>query len=230
MNVVFLGPPGAGKGTQAKLLAERQGWIHLSTGDLLRQEVRAGTPWGRQAEGYMKAGRLVPDEVVLEILRARLPSGRPAPNVVLDGYPRNLLQARELERLWNPEVVVYFDLPEDLLVDRLTARSSCPRCGRVYNRLTHPPQVSGLCDADRTPLEQRPDDRPEAVRTRLEVYHRETQPLLDHYQKKGILRRLPASGSVEEVFRQLSDLLSGMADPPRSRGGPARPSLGEGIL
>ncbi|MCI4373252.1 MAG: nucleoside monophosphate kinase, partial [Thermoplasmata archaeon] len=169
-RIVFLGPPGAGKGTQAAVLAKSLGIPHLSTGDLLRSAVAARSPLGLAAEAHMAAGRLVPDSLVLEILEERVGRNDAARGFLLDGFPRNLAQAEALDRRAPIDVVVAFEIPVDQLLPRLTGRRSCPTCHSVYNVETRPPRVPDRCDLDGTPLVQRPDDRPEAVRIRLEVY------------------------------------------------------------
>jgi adenylate kinase len=202
-RIVFVGPPGAGKGTQAAGLARDLGVPHLSTGDLLRAEVAARSPLGLAAEGHMKAGRLVPDDLVLEILGQRL--GRPdARNgFLLDGFPRNLAQARALERRTPLDVVVAFEIPVDILLDRITRRRTCPTCGTVFNLVTNPPKVADHCDRDGSVLVQRPDDRPEMVKTRLEVYRTETEPLLKYYDRQGLLRPVDARGERADVAARI---------------------------
>ncbi len=205
-HIVLLGPPGAGKGTQAGTLAKELGYAHLSTGDLLRSEVAAGTPLGRAADGYMRAGQLVPDELVLEILRGRLRRPDAEAGFLLDGFPRTLAQAAEIER-WTPiELVISFEIERTQLIARLAGRRICPRCGAVYHLDAHPPREPGRCDRDGTELVQRPDDRPEAIEVRLRVYAEATEPLLGFYRDRGVLRGLDASGSPAEVavrFRRL---------------------------
>jgi adenylate kinase len=198
-RIVFLGPPGAGKGTQAASLARDLGLPHLSTGDLLRAAVAARTPLGLEAEGHMRAGRLVPDDLVLAILGERLAHPDARNGFLLDGFPRNLAQAQALDRHTDLDVAVAFDIPLELLLPRLTDRRSCPTCHTVYNLTTRPPKVPDRCDHDGVVLVHRPDDRPEAVRTRLDVYRTETEPLLRHYELRGILRRVDATGSPEVV-------------------------------
>jgi len=193
-RIVFLGPPGAGKGTQAATLAKALGIPHLSTGDLLRGAVAAKTPLGLAAEEHMRAGRLVPDSLVLEILEERVGRADAGRGFLLDGFPRNLAQAEALDRRTPLDVVVAFELPTEALLPRLTGRRTCPTCGAVYNVVTQPPKTSDRCDVDGTPLVQRPDDRPESVRTRLEVYRSETAPLLQYYATRGILRPIDATG------------------------------------
>jgi|SRR5580658_2859387 adenylate kinase len=198
-RIVFLGPPGAGKGTQAATLAQSLAIPHLSTGDLLRAAVAAKTPLGVAADDHIRAGRLVPDPLVLEILGERLNRPDAAAGFLLDGFPRNLAQAEALDRRTPLDTVVAFELPTDLLLTRLTGRRMCPQCKSVYNVVTQPPKVPDHCDRDGTLLTQRPDDRPEAVGTRLEVYRTETAPLLQYYTGRGILRPIDATGSPEAV-------------------------------
>jgi len=217
-RIVFVGPPGAGKGTQAAALAQELAVAHLSTGDLLRAAVAAGSPLGKAADGHIRAGRLVPDELVLEILGERLHRPDALRGFILDGFPRNLAQAEALGRLTALEVVVSFELDPSALVARLEGRRLCPTCGSVYNVATQPPRVAGRCDRDGTELTQRPDDRPEAVRVRLDVYRRQTEPLLAHYRAAGLLRSLDASGSPAAVLDRLRGLV-GAAPPARSPAG-----------
>lgn len=198
-RIVFLGPPGAGKGTQAATLARSLSIPHLSTGDLLRGAVAAKTPLGLSAEGHIRAGRLVPDSLVLEILGERLARPDAGGGFLLDGFPRNLAQAEALAQRAPLDVVVAFELPMDLLMTRLTGRRTCPKCNTVYNVVTQPPRVTDRCDLDGTPLVQRADDRPEAVGTRLQVYRTETEPLFRYYTTQGILRPIDATGTPAEV-------------------------------
>ena len=204
---VFLGPPGAGKGTQAARAARETGLAHLSTGDMLRAAVAARTPLGLEARTHMDAGRLVPDDLVLRILSERLAASDARAGFILDGYPRNRAQAEQLEDITPVDRVIAFELPAALLVERLSGRRVCPSCHTVYNVVTNPPRVDGRCDRDGTELFQRPDDHPDAVRTRLAVYAEQTAPLFDHYRRRGILRELDATGTPDEVARRLVPLL-----------------------
>ena len=207
-RVVFLGPPGAGKGTQAAKIARELGVPHLSTGDILRAAVAAKTPLGLAAESHMRSGGLVPDDLVLQILHERL--GEPDAKVgyLLDGFPRNLAQAEALGKFSTVERVVSLDISPDLLVDRLSQRRICPKCQSVYNLATKPPKVPGKCDNDGADLVHRPDDRPEAIMTRLKVYAEQTAPLLDYYRKRQLLRGVDASGAPDEVAARIRRALA----------------------
>jgi len=206
-RVVFLGPPGAGKGTQAAQLAHELGVPHLSTGDLLRSAVAARTPLGLEADGHMRAGRLVPDDLVLKILRERLEQPDAKAGYLLDGFPRNLAQAEALGKFAELDRVVSFDIVPELLVRRLSDRRVCPTCQSVYNLSSKPPKVPDRCDADGSSLVQRPDDRPEAVTTRLKVYAEQTAPLLEYYRTRRLLRPIDASGTPDEVTERVRQAL-----------------------
>jgi adenylate kinase len=206
-RIVLLGPPGAGKGTQAKELAAHLGIPHLSTGEMLREAVRAKTSLGVEADVHMRAGRLVPDDLVLRILKERLARSDAGAGFVLDGYPRNVPQAKELEQFARVDRVISFDIPEGVLVERLTQRWNCPTCGTVYNLATRPPKKAGVCDHDGVALVQRTDDRSEAVRTRLAVYEEQTAPLLEYYRVREALTPIDATGTPEQVGRRLRNAL-----------------------
>ncbi len=206
-RIVFVGPPGSGKGTQAAILAKAQGLAHLSTGDLLREAVAAGTPRGQQARSYMEAGRLVPDDLVLQILSERIAAPDAQHGFVLDGYPRNLAQAEALARITPLDAVIAFELSFPELEARLSGRRVCPVCHTVYNIVTKPPATPGVCDREGANLVQRPDDQPAAIRTRLSVYAEETAPLLRYYQDRRLLRTLDARGSAPDVAARLARLL-----------------------
>ena len=206
-RLVFLGPPGAGKGTQAATVARELGLAHLSTGDLLRAAVAAGSELGRAADGHMRAGRLVPDDLVLELLRERLRQPDAARGFILDGFPRTLAQATALERLTPLDMVVSFEVDPKALVERLAGRRTCARCGAVYHLVFNPSREPGKCDRDGGKLVQRPDDRPEAVEVRLKVYAQQTAPLLDHYRAQRLLRPLDASDSPTAVAGRLRRLV-----------------------
>ena len=211
-RVVLLGPPGSGKGTQADEIARTLGIPHLSTGELLRAAVRARSPLGQEADGYIRAGQLVPDTVVLAVLVDRLSEPDCRRGFLLDGFPRNVAQAESLDRIAPIDRVLSFEIPEQALLTRLTERLFCPKCGAVYNRRTRPPRATGRCDNDGEPLAQRSDDTETAARTRLDVYRSETAPLLAFYQRRHVLSPVDASGSPDEVASRIRRLL-GQPDP-----------------
>lgn len=209
MRLVLLGAPGSGKGTQAQRLQARHGVPQVSTGDLLREAVAAGTPLGRAAKAVMDAGQLVADETMLGIIRERLARPDAARGFILDGFPRTLPQADGLalllQELRQPlDAVVLLEVNPDALTRRLTGRRSCRQCGRVFHLETNPPRADDRCANDAPhDLFQRDDDREETIRARLEVYRERTQPLVEHYQRQGLLRRIEADGSLDEVQTRL---------------------------
>ena len=197
MNVIFLGPPGAGKGTQAQIVCKKFGIPQISTGDMLRASIAAGTETGLKAKGYMDAGQLVPDEVVIEIVRERLTQPDCLKGFLLDGFPRTVEQAQALASFAKIDVVINIDVSDETLVKRLSGRRVCPLCGAPY----HVDRLNGAtkCEADGTMLIQRDDDKPQTVQNRLTVYHRKTAPLIDYYEKVGILRTVDGSAGLENV-------------------------------
>jgi adenylate kinase len=211
MVVILLGPPGVGKGTQGVLLAEGCGLRHLSTGDLLRKHRKDGTPLGRQAQGYMDRGELVPDALVLEMVRDVLASLTPAEGVVFDGFPRTDAQARSLDDVLaasgrRVDRVVVLGADDEVIVERLGGRRSCPACGSVYNVFTNPPRQEGRCGRCGAALVHRPDDQPETIRKRLQVYREETAPLIRYYERStATLLRVNGEGSPEEVQDEIRD-------------------------
>lgn len=204
-KIVFLGPPGAGKGTQAVRLAQELGVPHLATGDLLRAEVQNQTELGLQAQSYMERGELVPDELVVAMIRGRLEK---ATGFVLDGFPRNLNQARLLAAVTKVERAVHLELAREALINRLSARRVCGSCGRVYNLLSSPPKRNNACDVCGSVLTQRSDDKPEVIGHRVDVYSREIGPVLDFYQQQSVLREIGAGGSAEQVYRAVRRTLN----------------------
>jgi adenylate kinase len=211
--LIFLGPPGSGKGTQAVLLAERLGIPHISTGDILREQVAAGTELGRRVQAIMSRGDLVPDELVNEIMEQRLAQPDCARGCILDGYPRTTAQAEflagVLEQRGLRPVVVNLTVDYNVIVARITARRQCPACGASYNLITNPPREDERCDRDGTPLVTRADDTEPVIRQRLEAYERQTLPLLDYYRRKAA-RFFEVSGdqgAPEEIVQRILALL-----------------------
>ena len=208
MRIVLLGAPGSGKGTQAKKLVADYGYPQVSTGDLLRDAVARGTEYGLKAKAAMDAGQLVSDDIVLGILKDRVAQPDAAGGFILDGFPRNLAQARMLEgvleELGQPlDAAVLMDLDFDVLMKRLTGRRSCTGCGRVYNIHFLPPPADGRCESCGGELVQRADDREDTIGRRLEVYRNETAPLVDYYRELGKLQVVDADGSFAEVYSRL---------------------------
>jgi adenylate kinase len=204
LRVAFLGPPGAGKGTQARELAREWGVPHVATGDMLRDAAAAGTPLGREAKGYMDRGALVPDDVIIRMIAERLRQADALGGFLLDGFPRTIAQAEGLERLLKDlgqplERVVYFDVAEPELIRRLTGRRVCRKCGSSFHVVSNPPKQAGVCDACGGELYQREDDSEATVRNRLGVYARQTAPLLDWYRGRGMLASVPGEGPIETV-------------------------------
>ena len=206
MRLIFLGPPGAGKGTQAQILKERFGATQISTGDILRENRKAGTELGKLAESYMKSGALVPDEVIIKMIEAEL--DKLDAGFIMDGFPRTVAQAEAFDCLLQGknvglDAVVLFNADRETLVTRLTSRWTNPRTGRTYNSLTNPPRVHGVDDEDGGPLVQRDDDKLETVTKRLDVYEHQTTPLVEYYRKAGKLVEVNALAPVEDVTREI---------------------------
>ena len=213
MIIVLLGAPGAGKGTQAKRISGSRGFRHVSTGDLLRDAVSRGTELGRQADEYMKGGRLVPDDVVLGLVEEVFEDGAGA-DVILDGFPRTVPQAEGLDALLEKrdlkvDCVVFIDITVDEAIRRLSSRVSCSGCGAVYNLLWKPPATEGVCDACGGELTRRSDDEPEAIRRRFDEYHVATAPLTDYYRSRGILRAVDTTRTSEEIRSDIDAILDG---------------------
>jgi len=204
VRITFLGPPGAGKGTQARDLAQEWGVLHLATGDMLREAVAAGSPLGREAKRYMDQGALVPDDVIIRMMAERLSVADAGRGFILDGFPRTTAQAEALSRLLKDlgqslDTVVYFDVSEPELLRRLTGRLVCRACGHSYHLTFNPPKRAGVCDACGGELYQRDDDGEATVRNRLEVYRRQTAPLLDYYRQRNILTTVSGEGPVATI-------------------------------
>lgn len=213
MQLILLGAPGSGKGTQAKLIVEACGWLHLSTGDLLRKNVAEGTPLGAKAKPIMESGQYVPDDIINDMVEDQLRRPEARSGVVFDGYPRTLNQAQTLDdmldRLGRPiEAVVHLEIDPEELVSRLSGRRVCTGCGAPYHVKAMPPLREGVCDSCGSPLMQRKDDSEETVRTRLEVYRQQTSPLLDYYQAQGKLRTVDAGEGIEKTFERIRAVLN----------------------
>lgn len=209
MNIVLLGPPGAGKGTVAALLKKELGVPHISTGDIFRENIKNGTELGRKVESIMASGALVPDDVTVELVRDRLSKADAADGYILDGFPRTIAQAEALSSFADIDAAVCFVLSEEEIVKRLSGRRICKSTGRIYHIVSNPPKVEGIDDETGEPLIQRDDDKPEAIRHRLEVYEASTAPLISYYEGKGLLRNIDASASPEDVLASILKALKG---------------------
>ena len=208
MKIILLGAPGAGKGTQAEIISRKLGIPTISTGNILRAAVKEGTPIGLQAKSYMDAGKLVPDEVIIGIIQERLAQPDCAGGFILDGVPRTIAQAEALERHGiNFDAVLSLEISDEAIAARLTGRRTCHACGATYHVVTAPPQKEDICDKCGGVLEQRKDDLPETVKHRLEVYHSETEPLKGFYEGKGVLKRVPDLGGIDETNAKIMELL-----------------------
>ena len=201
MNAIFLGPPGAGKGTQAQLVCEKLSIPQISTGDILRRAVKDGTETGKKAKQYMDAGQLVPDEVIIQIVKERLAQDDCKKGYVLDGFPRTVPQAEALDKIAKIDHVIDLDVPDEELVNRLSGRRVCLKCGATY----HVSMLNGktACDVCGETLVQREDDKPETVLNRLKVYHAQTAPLIDYYAQKKLLRKIDGKNEISKITRDI---------------------------
>ncbi len=212
MNIILLGPPGAGKGTQAKRMIERYGIPQISTGDMLRAALKAGTPLGLEAKKYMDKGALVPDEVVVGLVKERIQQQDCAKGYMLDGFPRNVSQAQTLDGMLQDlgqkiDHVVCIDVPDQELIQRLTGRRTCRECGAGFHVMFDPPKKDGVCDKCGGQLYQRDDDNEATVTSRLKVYADQTKPLIEYYEKQGKLRKINGLGSIDEIFERIKAVL-----------------------
>ena len=216
MKLIFLGPPGAGKGTQAKRIEQVHNLVQLSTGDMLRAAIASGSEVGKQAKAVMDGGNLVSDDIVVGIVSERLKDDDLANGFILDGFPRTVGQAKSLDEILDAQgealdAVVSIDVDDDLLVDRITGRYTCANCGKGYHDMFERPQTEGVCDrCGSTAFTRRADDNAETVRERLKAYHAETAPLLPYYAEKGILKTIDGMAEIEQVTGQIDEVLSGI--------------------
>lgn len=212
MKLIFIGPPGSGKGTQAKRLANRFSIPHISTGDILREAVSDGTELGRQAAPIMAAGALVPDDLMIGIINERLAKPDATKGFILDGFPRTLVQAEKLEGIVgngkDPLRVLQLLVPDDAIVRRITLRRTCAQCGAIYHLENNPPASDSVCDRCGAEVIARPDDNEEAVRKRLDAFHRQTLPVATYYKAKSILREVDGLGPVDVVFERIEKSLT----------------------
>lgn len=212
MKIIMLGAPGAGKGTQAKKIAAKYGVPHISTGDIFRANIKEGTELGKKAKTYMDQGLLVPDELVVDLVADRLTWEDCANGYVLDGFPRTIPQAESLDAVLakkgeKMEYAIDVDVPDENIVNRMGGRRACVGCGATYHVVYNPTKTEGVCDACGEKLILRDDDKPETVQKRLDVYHQQTQPLIDYYNNAGILKTVDGTVDMEEVFKAIVQIL-----------------------
>ncbi len=214
MNSVFLGPPGAGKGTQASALSAEFKIPHISTGDILREEIKAGTELGKLARSYIDDGNLVPDRVAVDIIKNRLEKDDAKNGYILDGFPRTVPQAEMFQKILEDmgsrlDLVIYLEASEEVLVERLGGRRVCRDCGKIFHLVNMPPKTEGVCDLCGGELERRPDDQPEAIRHRFRVYQDKTSDLINWYERRGLLKRVPGDIPWEETYEMLRETFAG---------------------
>ncbi|MFX1453098.1 MAG: adenylate kinase [Promethearchaeota archaeon] len=210
MKIVLLGPPGAGKGTQAKKIMKRYNIPLISTGDILRQEIRKKTRIGDIVKDYINEGKLAPDDIVINIVKDLLKQLKYAKDYVFDGFPRTLIQAEELDKIDKIDLTLYINVPFDELVRRLAGRRYCPKCGILYNLAFVPPKIKGICDSCGTPLNQRDDDKEEVVIKRIKTYHEQTEPLINFYRNKKLLKEIEGIGKIEDIFNNILKILDNL--------------------
>ena len=212
MKIIMLGAPGAGKGTQAKQIAAKYSIPHISTGDIFRANIKNGTELGKKAKEYMDQGALVPDELTCDLVMDRISQPDAANGFVLDGFPRTIPQAEALDKALTAagqsmDFAIDVDVPDENIVNRMSGRRACLKCGATYHIVSIPTKVEGICDVCGEPVVQRDDDKPETVQKRLSVYHEQTQPLIDYYKEKGILKSVDGTVPMEQVFEEIVKIL-----------------------
>jgi len=212
MDIILIGPPGSGKGTQAKMIVDKYHVKHVSTGDILRENVRSGTPLGVEAKKFMDAGGLVPDDVVIGLVRERLKESDCKNGYILDGFPRTVNQAKSLDDILSKMSdglthVVSIEVDEKDLLTRLTGRRTCRACSAMYHVTFEPPKKSGVCDKCGGELYQRDDDKEETITSRLKVYKQQTEPLITYYRGTGLLKTVPGTGGIKDIFNSITKVL-----------------------
>ena len=212
MKIIMLGAPGAGKGTQAKMIAAKYGVPHISTGDIFRANIKNGTELGAKAKEYMDKGLLVPDELVVDLVIDRFKADDCAKGYILDGFPRTIPQAEALDKALSAigdsvDYAINVEVPDENIIERMSGRRACVSCGATYHVVHVPPKKEGICDRCGSELILRDDDKPETVKNRLDVYHKQTQPLIDFYTKKGVLKTVDGTVDMQDVFKAIVAIL-----------------------
>ena len=203
MKLVLIGAPAAGKGTQAARLVEHYSIAHISTGDMLREEVAKETELGQEAKAIMNAGGLVSDEIIIAMVKERIKKDDCKNGFILDGFPRTVVQAEKLDEMVTLDKVVYINAPDEVMLERLTARQTCPKCGATYNKLFLPPKTAGICDKCGAELTQRKDDTVEAGKARIATFHEQSEPLVEFYTKKGILFEVDGTAAIDDITKAI---------------------------
>ena len=209
-HLIFLGPPGCGKGTQAKLLSEKMGFLHFSTGEILRESIKSGTDLGKKVKGIVESGHLVNDETMKSIISEKFNSLQGEEKFILDGYPRTVVQGEDLEEISRSteieiDRVLYFTVPDEEIVKRISSRRMCPECGKIHNLLAMNETENPVCSSCSTPLEQREDDKPEAVKKRLKVYKKKTKPLVNFYKERKKLTEINGNDKIDNIFASIKE-------------------------
>ena len=212
MKIIMLGAPGAGKGTQAKQIADKYSIPHISTGDIFRANIKKGTELGKKAKQYMEQGALVPDELTCDLVMDRIQQDDCKNGFVLDGFPRTIPQAEALDAALGKinekmDYAIDVDVPDENIINRMSGRRACLNCGATYHLISIPPKVEGICDRCGSEIVLREDDKPETVQKRLKVYHEQTQPLIDYYKNQGILKSVDGTQPMDEVFKAIVTIL-----------------------
>lgn len=210
MRLVMLGPPGSGKGTQAKFISKDHNIPQISTGDLLREAIKKETEIGRKSKEFMNTGQLVPDDIVLQLLKERFKQKDCQAGFILDGYPRNITQAYDLEKITDIDFVINIEVEQSLILERITGRRTCKKCEAIFHIKYHQPQKEGICDKCNGPLYQRADDTEETVKKRLITYKNETKPLINYYNQQKKLRTLVSDGTIEDMHQKVTHLLASL--------------------
>lgn len=217
MRLLIMGPPGAGKGTHAKLLCKEYNIVHISTGDMFRNAIKLGTAEGMIAKQFIDKGNLVPDDIVIGIVREKIQENECNNGFLLDGFPRNIEQAKSLDIILDEcgvkiDAVLNLQVSDDILIKRISGRRVCSKCGETYHVVNHPPKVEGICDVCGGNLVQRKDDTEETIKTRLKIYNKQTKPLLKYYEKQNLLKNLNGVEDINLLFNNIKKLLGGMND------------------
>jgi len=207
LRLVFLGPPGVGKGTYASAISKKYGIPHISTGDIFREEIKKGSELGKKVKSYVDAGKLVPDDIVIEVVKRRLSMDDCKKGFILDGFPRTLAQAEALDKITKIDLALNFVAPDEVIIERISGRRVCLKCGAIYHVVYMPPKVRGVCDKCGGSLIQREDDKPEVVKERLAIYRERFSPIIDYYKKKGILVEVYAGEPAEKVIPKIIKVL-----------------------